>query len=248
MGITAAIMDDTPTTTANEPPPRRLPRRSWSGLAVGAVLGLGLTVLGAPRLAASLAALDAAAVLPAARGGQPVSSADLTAAAAGLERAAHWVTDGGLTTDRGYLLLAAAEQAQSEDERARLLTAAEQATAAGLALAPGQPSAWARLAYLRWRRGDGPAAAAALRLSFLSGATTPPLMESRLALAVELLAHFDADTRALLERQARLFWVLAPDRAAAWARNPTVADLAARGLAGLSDLEVEQFVRFHGPR
>lgn len=217
-------------------------------MAVGAALGAVLAVLGAPRLAASLAALDAAELLPLARGGQPVEPAALTSAAAGLARALAWTPDGGLAADRGYLLLAAAGETEDENQRARLLAEAEQATAAGLALAPGQPNAWARLAHLRWRRGDGAGAAAALRLSFLSGATTPSLMEGRLTLAAELLAHFDADTLALLERQARLFWVLAPEKAAAWAKNPAVAGLAARGLAGLTDLEVEQFVRFHGPR
>lgn len=244
MGIMAVIMDDTPIITANKPPRPR----SWSGVAVGAALGAALAILGAPRLVASLTALDAAAVLYAARDDQPVSPAALTAAAADLKSAAAWAEDGDLTADRGYLLLAAANQTNDEDERARLLTAAEQATAAGLATAPGQPSAWARLAYLRQRRGDGPGAAAALRLSFLSGAVAPALMESRLALATALLPHFNADGLALLERQARLFWVLSPERAAAWAQNPAAADLAARALAGLTDLEVEQFVRFHGPR
>lgn len=211
-------------------------------------LGAALVWLGVPRLIAALETLDARAVIRDARAGHPPPPDRLAAAAADLDAAQRWVEDGETMSDRGFLLVQQARALPPGPERAAVLDRATRATEAGLAAAPAQPSAWARLAWLHVTRGDVVAAIPALRLSLLTGPVAPALMASRLELGLELLSAMDADTRNLLRRQVRLLWIVSPETVAALSRKPDTGGFVLDALNDLSEEDMAAFLRVHGPR
>lgn len=247
----ASIMDATETTTANDAvvrpaaPPHGGPRRIGPAL-VAVALGAGLAGLGLPQLVAALRTTDARAVLWEARSGPMPAPDRLAAAAADLDAAQWWVTDGEALGDRGFLLLQQAQAAPPGPRRSALLDQAMAATAAGLAAAPAQPSLWARLAWLHTVHGDRASALPALRMSLLTGPVAPALMASRLELGLSLMPVMDPDTRALLRRQVRLLWVVSPDRVAALAQKAPTGGFIRDALDDLSDEDMAAFLRVHG--
>jgi len=211
------------------------------------VVGCLLLALGLPRLFTGMATLDARAVLWDVYSGTDVQPQALTTAAADLAAAYRWVRDGELEGDRGLLLLRAADAAAGA-ERQDLLAAATEATVSSLAIAPGQPGVWLRLAYLRSWEGDVKAAVAALRMSMLSGSFIPALMASRMELALRLQPAMNREEVELLERQIRLMWVADPDFVGRLGARPEAGPLVRNALAGLTEDETAQFLRRHGGR
>lgn len=209
-------------------------------------LGVLLLGLGVPRLIASFMALDARAVLGSVRSGEAVAPGEMAAGATGIVDAARWARDGELESGRGFLLLVQAERVPPGVERERLYADAETALAAALAEAPGQPTPWLHLAWLRERRGDAAGAVAALRLSMLSGAVVPEMMAIRLDLGLRLLPAMDAETAGLLNRQIRLSWVIAPELIAALSNRPGLGDLVRNALDGIGEQEMAHYLRLHG--
>lgn len=248
MAITGIIMVATESITASNKPSGKATRPpSHAGAAVvGLVLAAVCCGLSLPRLAAAVAALDAGDTLWAVHAGQSATVEELATAAAGLAAARRWVVNGESEADRGLLLLHQAMTQTPGAERQRLLAEAEAATTAGLGAAPGQPSAWARLAWLRDRRGNAADAAAALRLSWLAGGVAPELMTSRLELGVRLASVMDLETMSLLHRQIRLTWVIAPDFVAKLAAQPEAGALVQAALADLSKDDVADYLLRHG--
>lgn len=216
----------------------------------GAVLTLVFAtlalVLAVPRLIGSLHALSAQETVTALNAGATLPSAELIEAAGQLAAAAHWSGGGDHTLDRGLVLLRQGLGTADPHAKAELFAAAEKATAEGLAAAPGEPGAWARLAWLRLQQGNRDGAVAALRLSFLSGAFVPVLMPSRLELALTLRPAMDDEMLSLLRRQIRLVWVISPDFVAALAERPNIGPLVRNALAELSEEEVNRHLELHG--
>lgn len=251
----ASIMDATETTTASDAAPLPVPAAQGSagprrlGAAVVAVaLGGALVWLGAPRLIAALGGLDARAVIWDARAGRAPPPERLAAAAAELDAAQRWAEDGEAMSDRGFLLVQQARATPPGPERGALLDRAARVTEAALAVAPAQPSAWARLAWLHVARGDAAAAIPALRLSLLTGPVAPALMGSRLELGLDLLSLMDADTRGLLRRQVRLLWIVSPETVAALSRRPDTGGFVLDALNDLSAEDMAAYLRVHGPK
>ncbi|HYD31382.1 MAG TPA: hypothetical protein VEB64_11080 [Azospirillaceae bacterium] len=244
-------MDVTATITANnaagDSASAERRQASYRGAAaVAVVVGGLLLALGIPRLVAAVLALDARPVVWNVYGGATVPGARLTRAAADLAAAGRWVSDGEQDGDRSLLLLRAAEAATTERERSELLSAAEQAVATALAAASGQPSEWVRLAHLRHRRGDTAGAVAALRLSMLSGSFVPALMTSRVEFGLQLLPVLDREMVELLKRQIRQTWVIAPQFVSELGTRPEAGALVRDALAGLSEDEMNNYLRLHG--
>ncbi|HLN24482.1 MAG TPA: hypothetical protein VK558_10895 [Patescibacteria group bacterium] len=238
-------MADTKNTTSPKRDEGR--QKSHAGVAlVGAALGLSILALAVPRLTSAVIALDSREVLSSLRDGQPIDAARQSAALADLERASAWVADGELALDRGYLLMQQADAAADVQTRAALRRQAIAATAAGLALSPSQPSAWARLAALRAAENDRQGAADALRLSMLTGAVAPALMASRLNLGLSLLPELDRDTTEQLRRQVRLTWAISPDIVGEMAQRPATGRFVVEALNTMSDSDVDRYVQLHG--
>lgn len=241
MNITAVRKAD-PDHGAVAPPSHRGSALLLSALALAAV------TLGAPRLIGELHALTARDVVQATLNRTPTPAADLDVAAAELAAAERWSGAAEYKLDRGLILLRRALAAADPQERTALLTAAEQATAAGLMTAPGEPGAWTRLAWLRRQRGDIDGALAALRLSWLSGAFTPVLMESRLEFALSLQSAMNEEMLSLLRRQVRLVWVISPDFVTRLVANGSAGALVGEALAELSEQELSRYLALHGAK
>lgn len=248
MAITGIIMADTVNITANNSPARiKPPPRNRATAVLTLALAALLLALGAPRLISAGLSLEARETLWTAYDNGAVTDKALSAAIDGLALARRWSDDGVADIQRGLLLTQRANNHPPGPERDQLYQDASKATEAGLALAPGDPSAWNRLAQLRRLTGNDDGAVAALRLSFLAGAMVPDLMVQRLDLAFALLSRMDAETMPLITRQIRLTWVIAPD---------FVANLSGRGhaaliqeaLASLGQEEMEQYLHLHHPR
>lgn len=233
---------DTGTRRRASPPSRR------GAALVALVLGGLLIGLGGPRLVAALLTLEARAVLWEVYGGRPVAEPRLIAAAEAIAAAGRWVRDGELETDRGLLLARAAESLPPGEARRHRLAEARSATEAGLAAAPGQPVAWARLAGLYQQAGDPAAAVRALRMSMLAGAVVPALQSSRIELGLPLLPAMDAETLELFRRQIGLTWVMEPDFIIALGARPGLAALVRDGLDGLGGEEMARFAKQHPGR
>lgn len=213
---------------------------------VGVGLALGGVCLGAPAVLAAWSAVGARGTLCDVWAGAPVPIGALAAAEQDLVQANQWTREGGRDADRGLLILHQAQAVPEGDTRQALLAKAEAATVAGLAAAPGQPGVWARLAYLRKARGDGHGAVAALRLSFLSGSFVPEIMVSRLQFALTLFPVMDSEMVALVRRQVRLTWVVAPDTVTALGARRDVGPMVQEALMELSEGDVSHYLQIHG--
>lgn len=213
-----------------------------------AAFALAAVTLGAPRLIGELHALAAREMVQATLNGTPTPAADLEAAAAELAVAERWSGAAEHKLDRGLILLRRALAATDPQERTTLFAAAEHATVAGLMTAPGEPGAWTRLAWLRRQRGDIDGALAALRLSWLSGAFTPVLMESRLEFALSLQSAMNEEMLSLLRRQIRLVWVISPDFVTRLVANGSAGALIGEALAELSEQELSRYLELHGAK
>lgn len=239
MVIMAAIMGATPSIMRI-----RAEAGAVAVVILAAVMAVSLLWLAVPRTLAALAGLEGDAILRDLRlTGAAVDSDTLAAGAASLERRAAWHEAGLTDIDDGLLLFRQSRQTSSPAEQRRLLEQATLRLEQGLALAPGNPSAWAQLAQIRALRGDRTGAGAALRLSMLTGAVTPSIMSSRLALGLYLLEELDTETRTLLAGQVRLTWGIHPDHLPALSREPAGQAFIRQSLADLSDEAVSDYAK-----
>ena len=258
MAITAIIMDVTMNITADKKADlegrEKTADPSYRGGVVVLLLCAGLSlVLSLPRLIGGLHALGAGETVSALLSdGPPPAAAVLENAAADLAAAERWGGAAEYALDRGLILLRQGLAAPGEEKAAAFFAAAEQATIAGVTAAPGEPAAWARLAWLRHRRGDIQGALAALRLSWLSGAFVPAMMASRLEFALALHGAtpyaMDDEMLSLLRRQIRLAWVVSPDFVAQLAVTPKVGAVVNEALAQLSEQDIQKYIQFHGDK
>lgn len=249
-------MADTATTTASEArtPHRQTSHRSPAVVAFAA--GCLLLAFGAPRLVAAVLTLDARTVIwdvyagdgTATGTGAEVGESRLIGAADDIAKAGRWVTDGELEGDRSLLLLRAAQSAVNDGERDARLAESLAVAQAALAAAPGQPGVWLRVSHLQEQRANPAAAAAALRMSLLSGSFVPEIMAFRIELGMRLLPVADRDTADLMRRQIRLMWLVDPDFVAKLAARPGYGNFVQQALESLSDAEMAQFQRRYGDR
>ncbi|CAA7615413.1 conserved hypothetical protein [Candidatus Terasakiella magnetica] len=221
------------------------PRNHGLPALVAGVVGVVLVAAAAPRVVAALLSLGSQQTVWDVRHELAVEPARLGQGAADLGLAAQWFAEGEMETERGYLLLRRAQFGSDPALRDFLYRQARSAIASGLALAPAQPGAWARLAYLRQYEGNAAAAAKAYRMSLLTGAVMPPLMPSRLELGLRLRPDFDAETRELLSRQVRLTWIIAPDAIARLSADSSHGGFIRDALAGLSAAQMEDYQRLN---
>lgn len=201
MGVTA---DTTPRSDAAAPAVSRGRR------AAAAVLALALAVpllgLAAPRMMAALGALPHKAVVDAVKRRQPVGSAALEQAWAGLGAVPFAELYPEIRLDRSLIGLNLLALPDVAPERAAAIRAASIADLRGaLADQPLSPFAWLRLAHLQLPV-DQAAALAALRLSTTLAVYEPRLFFSRLDLWFRLWPRLTDDDRRLVERQLVLAW------------------------------------------
>lgn len=133
---------------------------------------------------AALSVLPATASLDRVIAREPVSSSDLRAAATTFDHAAEWFDSGRYRLAAARLLVALPPA-----ERGPALPLIEDRTRAALAAAPMSSYGWTLQAYLNLQRGDVSGARRAWELSTEIGRYIPDLMESRLALGLDIARH-----------------------------------------------------------
>lgn len=219
-----------PTDTASDGRPRwrRLP-----AALIALVAGLALLTLAVPRTIASVVMLPGDPILNAVQGGGEVSEPELKVLMDSRQAALAWIDSGRLWTDLGLARLRLARKAGFRGVEGRgLLDDAFSSLRHGLALAPANPFAWARLGYVRLlRHGRSQAAAEALKMSILTGSHLPRLMFSRLRLSLMMWRYFDGEGRDLVKGQVRLAWKASPQKLVRLARRRKAEKIARRALA-----------------
>ena len=225
-----------PTTSA------RRRRRPYPALLFALAGGLILLVLAVPRTFVSVVTLPGLHVLNAIQNDAEFSREDLQVLSRGLERASAWIDSGRIETDQGLAQLRLARTAgyRSEEGR-RFLDEAGESLRRGLARAPANPFAWARLAFVRLAK-DGPSKAVteALVMSMKTGADDPRLRFSRLPLFLSAWEWFDEDGRRMAEAQIRRAWMTSPRTTAEIARRHDRSE-AVRGVLAAAPDDLKQF-------
>jgi hypothetical protein len=177
--------------------------------AIAGLMAIALLLLALPRTIASLLTLPSTAVLQRLQSQRPVSFEDLERVVSAQRRAIRLSSDGRLGTDLGLAELLIAERLPGDDPnvRGRLQNAVD-ALRQGLAAAPGNPYAWARLAYAEARQqGWTPLALSGLRMALLTAPYDPRLIWSRLRLSLLAWPYMPIEDREIVLQQVRWAWI-----------------------------------------
>lgn len=205
------------------------------------ILVAGLTIacaaailyLGVPRAVAAYHALSGKKVLDRIADGEAVDTDDLLALGASHLDALQWIDDGRLRTQLGttqFRLAVAGPTGPAPDPD--MLAAAMGSLRQGLARAPANRAAWARLALAQHLQG-GPSRAMAdsLRMSILTGFYDRRLMFMRLDLCLRAWRHFSPDDRDLVFQQVRWAGFVSPRRLVGLADGPARRSIIRAALA-----------------
>ena len=151
-----------------------------------------------------------------------VPKVDLLKLYASQQAAVDWVPSGKKITDRAVTEIALAKASPSRSvERADWYQRAEASVEEGLLLAPADPYAWARLAYLRLKKsGRKSGAREALMMSFLTGPYEKRLALNRIRYAIFLWQKLNLDDQKFVKNQ--ILWA---DRT----KRPALIEMAKRG-------------------
>ena len=162
-----------------------------------------LLATGIPRLLAALAMLPGDPSLAEIEEGRPVDAAELALVIAGRQEARRYVADPRLNTDIALAqLLLIDQQAPGDAERRALLDRSVDQLRLGLASAPANSFAWARLAHaLALQDGRDAAALAAWRLSIATAPAEPKLVAWRARFADHRVKPLDESDIRLLSQQ-----------------------------------------------
>jgi len=186
-----------------------------------AMVAVFLLLIAIPRLLLSVVTVPSAVVLRELQNQEPVTFEELQTVVRSQRRGLFFVNNGRLYTDLGLAELLMAERLSAD--HADVNTHLENAVRAlkdGLATAPGNPYAWARLAYAEARlRGWTPVALSSLRLALLTAAFEPRLLWSRLRLGFLAWSHMTAEDHEIMYQQIRTAWDEDPTELARLARD-----------------------------
>jgi hypothetical protein len=173
----------------------------WGILFAG--LAAFLLAAGVPRLLAALAMLPGDPALAEIESGTPVDTTALDLLIDGRQVARRYVADPRLNTDIALAeLLHIDQQAVGDRERRALVDRAVNQLRLGLAAAPANSFAWARLAHaLALQGGRDEAALAAWRLSVATAPAEPKLVAWRVKFADDRVKQLDPSDIPLLTRQ-----------------------------------------------
>ena len=207
----------------SETPPRDRAWKSVSAVAIALVLGMALLWLGVPRLVAAFLMLPGDSTLSRLQEQQAIAPNELETVIESRAAALRWVSSGRLYTDRalGRLLQEEGTGPGAQAKNSSRFDQAIRDLKAGLAVAPADPYAWARLALAKHLvDGPSPEVASALVMSLLTGPYEPDMIPLRLELAFENWAHLPQQDRELIDQQVRYAWSRSKKRLLRMAREP----------------------------
>ena len=176
--------------------------------AVSLALGGLLLAMAVPRVVAEVVLLPGNRVLTLMQKGQAPSDRELELFIATRRRSLVWADQARVRTDLALAELALAQREIGGGPRyGELVAAAEQSLREGLARAPADPFAWARLGFGELGAVEpGSRVAAALEMSLRTGRVEPGLSLARLELCLIVWPDFPPASRPLIEDQIRLAW------------------------------------------
>jgi hypothetical protein len=223
-----------------------MPSRPISGIAAAA-LAAGILYLGVPRAIGGIFKLPGDHVVAELRADQSIDAAEVAALMASRERTLAWFQDRKVWGELGLARLMAAVALPPDDEtRQPTLSGAVEAIEQGLALAPNDGYAWARLAIARYySEGPGQRVADAVGQSLLIVDWDLRLIRDRLDVALAVWDWLPPESRVLVRRQIGYAYDISPRALADLARTP---DRRVRIIAGLSDtpermMKLERYLR-----
>ena len=194
---------------------RRAGRAGWRRRLVAApaaLVALVLLALAVPRMVGVLLSARSEPVLRKLQDQKPVQIDELRMLADAQRSGQLWLADGRLRTDLGLAYLLLAEKLPRGDTNAgAYLQQAIEALKAGLARAPANPYAWARLAYAEaLAQGWSPLAVASLRLAVITAPYEPRLLWSRLRMMFLAWREMSSEDREMVLQQVRYAWKADP--------------------------------------
>lgn len=196
------------------------------------LLGAFLVNLAVPRFITALVAIPGDTVQFGLTRGQPVADAVLRLLIENRTEALRWLDDPAYYRDIGTATtFLAFHRGFADPSSALLLEKSDMALRSSLRLAPVDPGAWARLAYVHQLLG-APASqvTADLRASLQTGSFDPGLLGSRLRIAVALWSELEADDRSTVMEQIRVLWRHDTDALARISLNPTAYSVIIQAL------------------
>lgn len=211
-------------------------RRRLVGGAI-ALIAIFLLALAIPRTVGVIILARSEATMQKLQSGQPVQFAELTEMARTQEAALFWLGDGRLRTDLGLTYLLITERLRRDDPNYEAsLQRAVDALRTGLARAPANAYAWARLAYAEaLARGWSPLAVASLRLALITAPYEPQLLWSRLRMAFLAWPEMTGDDQEVVYQQIRYAWQTNPPELARLASELNRTDLVRAALQLMPD-------------
>lgn len=194
---------------------RNSSRTDWQRRLVAAPIALTaflLLIVAVPRTIGVILSARSEPVLRKLQDQQPVRVDELRTLADAQETGRFWLADGRLRTDLGLAYLLLAEKLPRGDANASAyLQQAIQMLKEGLARAPANPYAWARLAYAEaLAQGWSPLAISSLRLSTITAPYEPRLLWSRLRMTLLASRDISSLDRELVFQQIRFAWKTDP--------------------------------------
>lgn len=210
----------------------RSPLGAWIAAGLTLCVGAVLIVVSFPRLLSSINLLPGRPILSAIEQGKKVSAGELDTLVTAQQTASNWTRSGRVSTDFALAQLLRSEAAGFNSTNGKvLLRDAHRALRQGLAVAPANPFAWLRLAYVEIAdRGPSVNAANALQMSISSGEAEPFLLVARLELCFRVWDRFDANWRKRIENQVRRVPVRDLGKLAVVARRTGAEKLILRAL------------------
>lgn len=206
------------------------------------VAGASLLVLGVPATVDAFLAIPADRVLGKIQNAEPVSEAELSSTISSQRQSLSWGETGRKWTDLALAQFLLAEKIEHDQEASvSLLADGLTSLKNGLALAPANPFAWTRLAYVEFLK-SGPSASVVppLRMAINTAPYEPRLLFPRLELCFNVWPYLDAGVRDLVIRQVLFAWRNDADGLVILARDYHRVDLVRNALSKMP----EELARF----
>jgi hypothetical protein len=199
------------------------------------IIGSILLSLGVPRTLNAFLLLPSDRIMEKILNRDPVTLEELLLVIRSEKRSIFWSESERNWADLSLAQILLAEKIGLENEVSRkLLIEAQTALKSGLVLAPPDPFAWSRLAYVEnLISGPSPAVAEALTVAIKAGPFTPGLMLDRLKLCFIAWAQFASQDHELVFQQVRLAWEDDPQRVVTLAQHFHQIEVVRTALARL---------------
>lgn len=216
--------------------------RTLPAVALCLVAGVSLLFFGVPATVGAFLGISAERVMGKIQDGRPVSLEELSQTISSQRQSLDWDETGRKWTDLALAQFLLAEKVEDDIETSQNLIAEGRTSLRnGLALAPANPFAWTRLAYVEFLR-SGPSASVVppLRMAISTARYEPRLLFPRLELCFSVWSHLEPKDRDVVIRQVLFAWRYDADGLVILAREYRQLELV-RSILSQTPEEVARF-------